>query len=463
MAEELSITLEIGDRELRVTRLRGREAISELFTFAVDVTSERDDGDVLSAGATATLRISRDGQIVRSVFGVLRDVHLIVDNLRERPSHRVELVPRAHRATLIKAQRIVMDKSLADIVRETLKRVGIGQDEHVWNILSEPPAREFTVQYAESDMAFMSRLCEHWGVAYHFEHADADRILFSDQNSGFGRGCALPISDRLDESEVVYSLSKHSRMIPSVYVVYDYNYRTPDLEVKASNKVDGQGGGVLEYGAHVKNAAEAELIAEVRSEERACRQLVYRGESSLIALASGTISKIEGGDNLDGSELLITRVEHQLEDGTYSNSFEAIDYGTRYRPARATAKPRITGIVTGVVQGVDGTSGSHALIDGYGRYTVQFHFDKALGALQGKVSRPVRKAQPLAGTSEGMHFPLKPGTEVALAFANGDPDRPIIVGALPNRVTQSVVNAAESRVNRIKTNDGITIQFGTDS
>jgi type VI secretion system secreted protein VgrG len=64
-----------------------------------------------------------------------------------------------------------------------------------------------------------------------------------------------------------------------------------------------------------------------------------------------------------------------------------------------------------------------------------------------------------AGEGYGTHFPLKPGTEVAIAFVGGDPDRPIIVGAIPNALTPSPVTATNPGVHRMRTSRGVTIDL----
>ena len=73
------------------------------------------------------------------------------------------------------------------------------------------------------------------------------------------------------------------------------------------------------------------------------------------------------------------------------------------------------------------------------------------------MSRPVRMAQPHSGAGHGMHFPLRPGVEVAVVFANGDPDRPVIVGALDNPATPSPTADKNSRHNILSTASGIKI------
>ena len=74
-------------------------------------------------------------------------------------------------------------------------------------------------------------------------------------------------------------------------------------------------------------------------------------------------------------------------------------------------------------------------------------------------SRPVRMAQHHAGENYGTHFPLRPGTEVIVGFIDGDPDRPIIVGAVPNPIKPSPVDSRNATVHRVRTASGITIDI----
>jgi type VI secretion system secreted protein VgrG len=115
--------------------------------------------------------------------------------------------------------------------------------------------------------------------------------------------------------------------------------------------------------------------------------------------------------------------------------------------------------LTGVVD--DGRTGRErvAYLDGDGRYRIRFLFDMN-DPTDRTPSRPIRMAQPHAGASYGMHFPLKPGVEVLISCVNGDPDRPIIVGAVPNTITPSPIDSRVNTLNRIKTESGILFEAG---
>jgi type VI secretion system secreted protein VgrG len=342
------------------------------------------------------------------------------------------------------------------------------------------PTREIVVQYHESDLAFVSRLAEHAGISFFFEHEDGrDKLVFTDHPAGFRsipEAPAVPFVAR-GEKAVVFALDLVSERAPTSYIVQDYNYRTPHVDLSAVfDLASGNGGGVVEFGAHVKTPAEAEALSQARAEERRSRQTVYEGKSGVIALSAGRPVKVVDLPRKDGPEtVLIVEVTHEAtlpvfgeggragEPHHYVNGFRAVPAGFTYRPPRVTPKPRIAGLVTGVVQpGPDGETGGVAQIDSEGRYTVHIHFDTAeLGGH--KASHPIRMAQPFAGPSYGMHFPLRRGTEVLIAFANGDPDRPVIVGALYNTVAPSPVVASNATRHQLKAPSGALFEFGSKS
>ncbi|MGE3672540.1 MAG: phage baseplate assembly protein V, partial [Polyangiaceae bacterium] len=72
---------------------------------------------------------------------------------------------------------------------------------------------------------------------------------------------------------------------------------------------------------------------------------------------------------------------------------------------------------------------------------------------------------PHTGPDYGMHFPLKPGTEVAISFINGDPDRPVIVGSIPNPITPSPVRGSRLNTSRniLKSMSGVLLEMDDDA
>ncbi|WP_437528641.1 type VI secretion system tip protein TssI/VgrG [Sorangium sp. So ce726] len=472
LADSLNIRLELSGFSsdlLQVSRLSGREAISQLFTFDVEVVCPSEDGvdGQTFTGESIAIVFEQNKVEVRRVHGMVAEVHDMLANLRDHRAYRLHIVPRAYRLALVETTEISMNKAVPDLIKQKLELVGLSGSDVELRLAGTYAPREFVVQYQETDLAFISRLAEHAGISFFFEHQDGqDTMVFTD-GAGFEPAAGAESVQFRENSDTrdVFELEARSRLVPSVYVARDYNYRQPMLDLTSEHVLPtGYAGGVVEYGGHYKTPAEGKALAQVRAEERQATQLVYAGRSAVSGLGAGARSTLEGHPNLESLDLLFVEVEHRAtlltgrdEPRRYVNTFRAIPGQNTYRPPRVTPTPRIGGVVTGIVDAGPGGGGNDAQIDDQGRYMVRFLFDT--GAAGGVTSRPVRMLQNHAGANYGTHFPLKPGTEVLIAFVNGDPDRPVIVGAAPNPLTPSPVNSANRSTHRIKTQGGIVFDL----
>ena len=474
MSDPLTLSLTCNDQTYAVVGLRGEESISSLYRFELDIICEAGTTlpDEIAAGADVTLTFSRRDDTVRLVHGLISTRRKRVDNESTDPRYRLVLVPHLHRANLVQTQRIFLGVSVVDIIRNKLELIGLEGELVSLANLGDYPVRDFVMQYHETDYSFISRLCEHVGISFFFEQLNAsDQLVFADGPNDFGASSQSPsiqLTDSLNQPERIYALELDEPMTPGNYVAYDYNYRRPDLQLVGSQEVaGGHGGGLLEYACHVKDEIQAQDLAAIRAEELACRTRQYRGESSIVGLTAGGVTTLEASAAFEETELLITKVRHEAvlsEDGeerlTYRNRFEAVETTITYRPQRRTPRPQMAGFVTGTVLGPNGATDTVSPhLDDKGRYTIRFHLDTVLGDPTLGGSHLVRMAQPFGGTGHGMHFPLRPGTEVMMVFANGDPDRPVIVGAVPNEHTRTPVTATNATQNRITAASGAIFEI----
>ncbi|WP_437878651.1 type VI secretion system Vgr family protein [Sorangium sp. So ce513] len=475
MKDILSARLESGAFSadaVELYELTGREVISQLFEFQLHIVCKSPEGldeEALLAEPAALVFLRGDRE-ERRLFG---EIAVVRDALLTEASHMaytLTFVPRAFRMTLTETSEIFMDLSVPEILKKKLERAGLCEgDDFELRLIGSYPPREYVVQYRETDLQFASRLAEHLGISFFFEHRDGrDVIVFADANSGFrpipggGRAHFYPRGEHVG----VHRLEGTTRKVPGRYVVKDYNYRTPQVPLMAAAAVsDAAGGGIVEYGAHFKTPDEGERIAAIRAEELRAGRKVFEGASDVQALCAGARFTLEGHPRGD-IELLLVEVRHRLQQATmnmgtggeraYANELRAIPFATTYRPPRVTPKPRVHGAITGVIDAAE--KGQYAEIDEAGRYRVRFQFDTS-GADDGKASRLVRMAQPHAGAGYGFHFPLRSGVEVILTCIDGDPDRPIITGAVPNPQTPSTVGAKNGRRNVIRTGGGNEINI----
>lgn len=464
-------------KNARVQRFSGRESISQLFSFDLEVVCDADSElpEKAYSGAEVSIVIEVDDQEVRRIHGQLGP---ILDRLEPIGDHRTYVVnvkPRAFWLTLVETQEIYLDLTIPEVIQRKLEMYGFGADDVEMRLRGTYPKRELVVQYGENDLAFISRLAEHLGISFFFEHESGkDKIVFTDSASGF-----RPLEGRDEvtfhprgEAAGVFALHVTTDAVPGTYFVQDYNYRAPNLDPTGRYRLEPGGqGGVIEYGSHVKTPDEAEQMARIRAEERAATTKIYEGKSSEPTLEAGRRMALVDHPRLATREdLLLLEIRHEAsmpffhkqdaEPPVYRSEFRAIPAGVVYRPPRRTPKPRMPSVVTGIIQpGPGGEVGGTARLDTEGRYTVQLHFDTAPPG-GSKSSHPIRMSQPFAGQGNAMHFPLLPGTEVLVAFANGDPDRPVIIGALPNVTSPSAINVREARKHRLETSKGILVEFG---
>lgn len=479
MTRPLELFIESGGTrwdDVMVLRIAGREAVSQPFSYEIDVVMQDAAADLegrAAPGLDVTIVFELDGVETRRVHGALGRVTDHLDVNDEHRTYRLTVHPRVHRMNLIETQEILLDLTIPAIIQRKLDMHGFQPEDYELRLLGTYDVREIVTQFGETDLAFITRLTEHVGISFYFEHeSGVDKIVFTDHPGGFS---SVPEHEEAafhgrGETMGVYGLSIVHEAIPARYFVQDYNYRTPLLDPTGSFEIDANGdGGVVEYGSHVKSPDEAARLAQVRAEERLCRRDVYHAKSTHQPASAGRRLAIVDHPRLrQKEELLIVEIEIEgnfpveLERGkpVFVNRFQAIPAGVVFRPLRRTPKPRMHGFVTGVVQpGPEGEIGGVARLTDDGRYTVQIHFDTAVRGQQ-KASHPVRMAQPFAGHGNSMHFPLLPGTEVIIGFANGDPDRPLIVGALPNPVSPTTIVAKEAHTHRIKSSQGVVIEFG---
>jgi type VI secretion system VgrG family protein len=478
-----------------VFRVRGEEEVSALFHFDVQMVADSPDLSLPDmVGSQATLTFQRHNE-TRSVHGIVDFLQQLGMTTQGQYIYRATLVPRLSKLAMSRQNQVYGtngEASVVDVISAELTAASkagpgqnvagrLGQQDSELRLSGAYPKRDYIVQYDESDLDFVSRLAEQAGIFYFFEHdGQRDIVVFGDAAIAFKQIAGQsPLVYRPDGGLInvaraaVRGFSCSARPLPRKIYLRDYNYRLPQLSLLAETEVDTNGHGVIvEYGAHFKTPEEGSQIASVRARELACRQLIFEGESNCIYLSAGHLFDFDEHFRADFNQnYIITAVEHEAtvalpgipevsggggETG-YLNRFTCIPRSADFKPERKTAKPVMAGLANAHVDASGG--GARAEIDSEGRYKVRQTFDLR-GESDGKSSRYVRKAEPYGGANNGMHFPLLKGTEVVIGCVNGDPDRPIILGAVPNPRNQSVVGSANSTVNKVRTPSGISLEMG---
>ncbi|OCG14655.1 hypothetical protein A9G09_00320 [Gilliamella sp. wkB292] len=191
--------------------------------------------------------------------------------------------------------------------------------------------------------------------------------------------------------------------------------------------------------------------ARIRHEQAISSQVIISGKSNRCQLVPGQRIRITGNPLADTQEgfIIISVAGHGNRTDAYEVAFTAIPYQVLkpYRP-KPIAWPQISGTLPARVTSPD--NDTYGYIDTQGRYRVKFNFDlKSWNS--GEESLWVRLAKPYAGSRYGFHFPLIDGTEVAIAFTNGNPDRPYIAYAMHDSAHPDHVATANKHRNVIRT------------
>ncbi len=439
-----------------VLTFTGHEQLSSPFRYDIQFTS-RDkaitpESVLMQDGAFSLTAPPVQGMPVQTA---LRTLHGVITGFKHLSSsqdearYEVRLEPRMVLLTRSRQNAIYQNQTVPQIVEKILReRHQMRGQDFVFNLKSEYPAREQVMQYGEDDLTFVSRLLSEVGIWFRFA-TDArlkiEVIEFYDDQSGYERGLTLPLrhpSGLFDgETEAVWGLNTAYSVVEKSVSTRDYNYREATAEM-TTGQHDATGGDNTTYGEAYhyadnflqqgdKEAAESgAFYARIRHERYLNEQAILKGQSTSSLLMPGLEIRVQGDDApaVFRKGVLITGVTTSAaRDRSYELTFTAIPYSERYgyrpalipRPVMAGTLPaRVTSTVKNDI---------YAHIDKDGRYRVNLDFDRDTWK-PGYESLWVRQSRPYAGDTYGLHLPLLAGTEVSIAFEEGNPDRPYIAG-----------------------------------
>jgi type VI secretion system secreted protein VgrG len=468
-------------REMKV-----HERISGIFEMELEVESSEDvdavEGhlhDLIGNPACVRFTVDEEDPARAPTFwGVVSEVERR-PIVKGHPIHRIVVVPRVWYGSLVRRNRIFADVSVPEIAEKLLTGLALRKgDDFELRLSGKYPKREYVVQYEESDLDFLCRLLEEEGIFFHFEHTDrGDKIVLGDSTSAFrdlpGHAAVVfSTSDTVGEENSLVRLSVKRHVKRGGVALSDHNWRAPQVPVLSIAQLGGAGL-VSTHREHVKDADRGAWLASIRAQEIDCRRMTFTGHTGLRSLRTGDVlSLIEHPIDTFNQRYLVVELTHtvtQWHDTArntesanikYTNELVAIPASVPFRPARTSPVPRIEGLLYATIDGPD--DGSSAPIDDQGRYKVLFPWDLD-GTPGASRTRWIRCAQPLSGGNYGIHFPLHEGAEVVIAFVHGDPDRPLIVGAVPNAVTPSPVTRKNATQSIVRTSSGITLELEDDA
>ncbi|MEQ7919145.1 type VI secretion system tip protein VgrG [Xanthomonas sp. WHRI 1810A] len=455
---------------LDVLAFQGEERLSQPFSFCVEFTSSDHDigaGQLLGQRADFSLHAAAHDlpiampwdsaptlQPLRTLHGVITGFKRLSGS-NDEARYQITLRPRLALLERGRQYRIYQHQSVPEIVESVLRsRHGFEGQDFLFNLVREYPKREQVMQYGESDLAFISRLLADVGIWFRFtrdERLAIDVVEFHDDQRHYQFGVQLPYRSQSglggSGQDGVWQLETRHQVVEQQVSFRAYHHR--DALADLNGEVDQTRGGESLYGEAYHYAEPYTVLggrldqdedlqsesgffyARLRHERYLNDQTRLSGISSSAGLALGQVLQISGGapQAFAPGAVLVQLTTRAARDRSFEVSFEAIPYAEHicFRPP-LLAKPQIAGTVPARVSSPQ-TNDPYGHIDLEGRYKVSFLFDRDSWQA-GEESLWLRLARPYAGDTHGLHLPLIPGTEVAIAFEQGDPDRPYIAHAL---------------------------------
>lgn len=478
----VKVTSPFGSNVLVFASMTALEHLNQPFHCEISLLSENGDLDAdRILGKPLVVSLATTGE------KPLRYFHGLVSEFRQvgysERMHEYRAVTRPWFWFLTRTAdcRVFQSKSAPDIFKEVCQNAGFSDFEvH----LGKHPQREYCVQYRESDFNFLSRLLEHEGIFYYFEHSENKHVMVLSDDVGnckpVGGYDSVPFypattAQALRERDHLQVWSFQKSFQPSSYAARDYDFERPAPIPAGTSSIsrsyEASKYEVYDYPAYADEVASGgskvtsdgvERIAKLRVQELQVPQMLARGSGDAAGLAPGHVFKLTGHPRKSFDiQYLITSTSIELSSQAYhagsggqtqfSISLEAVDAREPYRPPRLTPKPTIHGTQTAMVVG---PKSEEIYTDQFGRVKVQFPWDR-YGKRDENSSCFVRVGQLWAGKSWGGIYIPRIGQEVIVSFLEGDPDRPIIIGsvyngankppyALPDNKTQSGIRSRSS-------------------
>jgi type VI secretion system secreted protein VgrG len=464
------LTVQIGslDQDLLLpTSLIGHEAISSMFSFNLDLISQKPEqvvfDQIIGEKVSIAVRLADDSRrffngFVSRIAQVGRDI----GSQHRFTRYQVEVVPWLWFLSKIADCRIFQDQTVPEIVNQVFEEMGF--TDFQLNLSRTYTKWDYCVQYRESDFQFVSRLMEEEGIFYFFEHDESSHTLVMADSPNVYKTCPgqpsaifQPEGGIGEHEDNVTSWVVEQELHSGKVTNRDHHFEMPDktlefsettrFDVAQNNKLelyDYPGGYAEKFnkpGQRLdKVEPEGRVMVELQMEEQETPHLIHQASSECRAFMAGTKFELKNPPpGVAEGPYVLTSIQHAATQDagfvssseapfTYNNTFSCVTDETNYRPRRITPKPIIAGPQTAVVVG---PAGEEIFTDKFGRVKVQFHWDRQ-GKKDADSSCWIRVAQTWAGKRWGASFWPRIGQEVVVGFLEGDPDQPIIVGSVYN-------------------------------
>lgn len=433
MADRPYVELSIEGIEARdVLSLRGKEKISELFEYEIEVEVLPPLPDLASLmGKRAEIRLRSMGGQERLLTGIVAEAEVLTRDTDDIVRGRFLVRPAVYRQRLGRDCWSSQDVTVVDVVKSVLAdypgtiRYDLG---------GSYPQYPYRVQYREDDWTYLSRILEEEGIYYWFDHGNGfdigegeSELVFSDDStsSPMIEGVPMleytPASQMRPNQEAVTEVSFFAAAQSHRFSARSFDMARPAFQVEAQ-----VGNGQHEvYDAPGAGPTEPAVLKErvrVGLEGSRSHRSGIQGLVQSARLFPGRSFSIFGHPvaALSGT-FFVTEIEIQGNAKVgISSRFSAIVRDVPFRPLRTSKEAKQAGLQMGFVVGPDG---QEVHPDIHGRVRVQMHWDR-LGPGNEKGGTWCRVAQ--RGTPGSMLLP-RMGWNVATFNEEGGVDAPSLI------------------------------------
>ncbi|MCS4264804.1 type VI secretion system Vgr family protein [Serratia sp. BIGb0163] len=453
-----------GESELDVLAFEGHEVLSKPFSYRIEFTSNdhaiSKEMMLMKTGAL-TLQAPVDqgyGIKIQQPLRVLQGVVSGFERLstsKDETHYALTLQPRLALLDRSHQNAVYQDMSVPQIVEKILReRHNLRGQDFLFSLTREYPRREQVMQYGEDDLHFITRLLGEVGIWFRFTtdtRLNIDVVEFYDSRQCYEKGLILPSvppsGQHSQGMDSVWGMASHHNVVQKQVSTHDYNYRQATNDM--NTQVDATRGDSTTYGEAYHYAdnyltqgstydpnpvpESGAFYARVRHERYLNGQTQLSAITSCPTLAPGQVLKVTGGYEVAeafNQGVLITGMKSAARrDKDFEVHISGIPDSTDFcfRPEPGE-RPVMAGTLPARVTSTT-ENDTYGHIDKDGRYRVNMLFDRDNWEA-GFESLWVRQSRPYAGDTYGLHLPLLEGTEVAIGFEDGNPDRPYISGVL---------------------------------
>ncbi|WP_224417169.1 type VI secretion system tip protein TssI/VgrG, partial [Modicisalibacter sp. R2A 31.J] len=488
------LRLDIPGVALLPHRLVGEERVSEPFAYTLDCIAQHADIELKTLMAQpATLSIRQADGDYRALHGLVSEAALLGED-GGVSYYQLTLVPWIRMLGLGRDSRIFQNRSVVEVLTEVFDAFAPAKGRYRFDLRRDYPARSYCVQYRESDLAFVSRLCEEEGLWYYVEHGEDDHcVVFTDDTDTTApvepRAIRFHRQDATEAEDALTHWGGARAQQPTRVSVASFDYKQPALTLRTGlDTLDDQGNlperelydyaGEYYYHGHTRgerltaNRLEAhESLAKRFHGAGGARQLqagrwfeltqhplhdtggeaerqflllgvtvhaenVLPVSAHLKTLPGSLQPRLDAAKRAHGLDDLDPQARDDARDSDYArigtgHFLVDLEAQRRSQPYRhPLSHPRP--VVGGPQTAtVVGPEGEEIHTDPLDRVRVQFHWDRQ-GRHDERAGVWLRVAQPNAGAGWGGVFVPRIGQEVLVDFLEGDPDRPLITGRVYN-------------------------------